>query len=140
MDFKVGGTKKGITAIQMDLKISGLTPEMVKEALEKTHKARNYIIDEIILKAIPEVRPELSPYAPKMLSTQIPVDKIREVIGSGGKVIQKICAECEVKMDVEEDGHVFISGLDSGRSASGRWTLWTPSSTTRSRALTTTAG
>ncbi len=112
MDFKVGGTKKGITAIQMDLKIQGLTPAMVKEALEKTHKARNYIIDEIILKAIPEVRPELSPYAPKMLSTQIPVDKIREVIGSGGKVIQKICAECEVKMDVEEDGHVFISGLD----------------------------
>ncbi len=112
MDFKVGGTKKGITAIQMDLKIQGLTPAMVKEALEKTHKARNYIIDEIILKAIPEVRPELSKYAPKMLSTQIPVDKIREVIGSGGKVIQKICAECEVKMDVEEDGHVFISGLD----------------------------
>ena len=112
MDFKVGGTKKGITAIQMDLKIHGLTPAMVKEALEKTHKARNYIIDEIILKAIPEVRPELSKYAPKMLSTQIPVDKIREVIGSGGKVIQKICAECEVKMDVEEDGHVFISGLD----------------------------
>ena len=112
MDFKVGGTKKGITAIQMDLKIQGLTPAMVKKALEKTHKARNYIIDEIILKAIPEVRPELSKYAPKMLSTQIPVDKIREVIGSGGKVIQKICAECEVKMDVEEDGHVFISGLD----------------------------
>ncbi len=112
MDFKVGGTKKGITAIQMDLKISGLTPEMVKEALEKTHKARNYIIDEIILKAIPEVRPELSKYAPKMLSTQIPVDKIREVIGTGGKVIQKICAECEITMDVEEDGHVYISGLD----------------------------
>ena len=112
MDFKVGGTKKGITAIQMDLKIQGLTPAMVKEALEKTHKARNYIIDEIILKAIPEVRPQLSKYAPKMLSTVIPVDKIREVIGSGGKVIQKICAECEVKMDVEEDGHVFISGLD----------------------------
>ena len=112
MDFKVGGTKKGITAIQMDLKIHGLTPAMVKEALEKTHKARNYIIDEIILKAIPEVRPQLSKYAPKMLSTVIPVDKIREVIGSGGKVIQKICAECEVKMDVEEDGHVFISGLD----------------------------
>ncbi len=112
MDFKVGGTKKGITAIQMDLKISGLLPEMVKEALEKTHKARNYIIDEIILKAIPQVRPELSPYAPKMLSMQIPVDKIREVIGTGGKVIQKICAECEITMDVEEDGHVFISGLD----------------------------
>lgn len=112
MDFKVGGTKKGITAIQMDLKISGLTPEMVKEALEKTHAARNHIIDEIILKAIPEVRPELSKYAPKMLSTQIPVDKIREVIGSGGKVIQKICAECDITMDVEEDGHIFISGLD----------------------------
>ena len=112
MDFKVGGTKKGITAIQMDLKISGLTPEMVKEALEKTHKARNYILDEIILKAIPEVRPELSKYAPKMLSMQIPVDKIREVIGSGGKVIQKICAECDIKMDIEEYGHVFISGID----------------------------
>lgn len=112
MDFKVGGTKKGITAIQMDLKISGLLPEMVKEALEKTHKARNYIIDEIILKAIPEARAELSPYAPKMLSMQIPVDKIREVIGTGGKVIQKICAECEITMDVEEDGRVFITGLD----------------------------
>ena len=112
MDFKVGGTKNGITAIQMDLKISGLTPEMVKEALEKTHKARNYIIDEIMLKAIPEVRPELSKYAPKMLSTQIPVDKIREVIGTGGKVIQKICAECEIKMDVEDDGHIYISGID----------------------------
>ena len=113
MDFKVACTKEGITAIQMDLKISGLTPDMIKEALAKTHKARNYIIDEIILKAIPEVKPELSKYAPKMLSTVIPVDKIREVIGSGGKVIQKICAECEVKMDIEEDGHVFISGIDA---------------------------
>src|SRR5699024_5820696 len=113
MDFKVAGTKEGITAIQMDLKIDGLLPEMVKEALEKTHKARNYIIDEIILKAIPEPRKELSPYAPKMMSTVIPVDKIREVIGTGGKVIQKICAECGVKVDVEEDGHVFISGLDA---------------------------
>ena len=112
MDFKVGGTHKGITAIQMDLKIDGLTPEMIKEALHKTHKARDYILDEVMLKAIPAPRAELSPYAPKMLSTVIPVDKIREVIGSGGKVIQKICAECEVKIDVEEDGHVFISGLD----------------------------
>ena len=83
----------GITAIQMDLKVDGLTPAIVKEALEKTHKARNYIIDEIILKCIPAPREELSKYAPKMLSTVIPVDKIREVIGSGGKVIQKICAE-----------------------------------------------
>lgn len=113
MDFKVGGTKEGITAIQMDLKIDGLTPEMVKEALEKTHKARNYIIDEIMLKAIPEPRKELSKYAPKMLSTQIPVEKIREVIGTGGKVIQKICAECGVKVDVEEDGHIYVSGIDA---------------------------
>ena len=112
MDFKVAGTHKGITAIQMDLKISGLAPEMVKEALAKTHKARDYIIDDILLKAIPEVRPELSKYAPKMMSLSIPVDKIRLVIGSGGKVIQKICAECDVKMDIEEDGHVFISGID----------------------------
>lgn len=112
MDFKVAGTHEGITAIQMDLKIDGLTPEMVKEALYKTHKARDYIIDEVILKAIPEPRKELSKYAPKMLSTTIPVDKIREVIGSGGKVIQKICSECDVKIDIEEDGHVFVSGLD----------------------------
>ncbi len=112
MDFKVAGTKEGITAIQMDLKISGLTPEMVKEALYKTHKARNYILDEVMLKAIPEPRKELSKYAPKMLSTVIPVDKIREVIGSGGKVIQKICAECDVKIDIEEDGHVYVTGLD----------------------------
>ncbi|MGN0538150.1 MAG: polyribonucleotide nucleotidyltransferase [Acutalibacteraceae bacterium] len=113
MDFKVAGTHEGITAIQMDLKISGLTPDMVKEALYKTHKARDYILDEIMLKAIPEPRKELSKYAPKMLSTTIPVDKIREVIGSGGKVIQKICAECDVKIDIEEDGHVFISGIDA---------------------------
>jgi polyribonucleotide nucleotidyltransferase len=113
MDFKVAGTHEGITAIQMDLKIDGLTPEMVKEALEKTHKARDYILDEVMLKAIPEPRKELSKYAPKMLSTLIPVDKIREVIGSGGKVIQKICAECSVKVDVEEDGHIFVSGIDA---------------------------
>ncbi len=114
MDFKVAGTHEGITAIQMDLKISGLTPDMVREALYKTHKARDYILDEVMLKAIPAPRKELSKYAPKMLSTTIPVDKIREVIGSGGKVIQKICAECDVKIDIEEDGHVFVSGLDMG--------------------------
>ena len=96
----------------MDLKIDGLTPEMVKEALEKTHAARNYIIDAVMSKAIAEPRKELSKYAPKMLTIVIPVDKIREVIGTGGKVIQKICAECDVKMDVEEDGHVYVSGLD----------------------------
>jgi len=113
MDFKVAGTHEGITAIQMDLKIDGLTPEMVKEALEKTHHARDYILDEVMLKAIPQPRTELSKYAPKMLSTIIPVEKIREVIGSGGKVIQKICAECSVKVDVEEDGHIFVSGIDA---------------------------
>ncbi len=112
MDFKVAGTHEGITAIQMDLKIDGLTPAIVEEALAKTHKARDYILDEVMLKVIAEPRAELSKYAPKMLSTVIPVDKIREVIGSGGKVIQKICAECDVKMDIEEDGHVFISGID----------------------------
>ena len=112
MDFKVGGTKKGITAIQMDLKIDGLTPEIIKEAFAKTHKARNYILDEVMLKAIPAPRPELSPYAPKMLTMTIDPDKIREVIGSGGKTIQKICAECNVKIDIEDDGHVFISAIN----------------------------
>ena len=115
MDFKVAGTHKGITAIQMDLKIDGLTPEMIKEALLKTHKAREYILDEIMLKAIEKPREELSPYAPKMLSTLIDVEKIRDVIGSGGKVVQKICADCDVKIDIEEDGHVFISGPESDK-------------------------
>ncbi len=112
MDFKVAGTKEGITAIQMDIKIDGLTPEIIKEALAKTHKARNYILDEVMLKAIPAPRKELSKYAPKMLSTKIDVDKIREVIGSGGKVIQKICADCNVNIDIEEDGMVYIQAID----------------------------
>lgn len=112
MDFKVAGTHKGITAIQMDLKVHGLTPEIIKEALEKTRKARTYILDEVMLKCIPEPRKELSKYAPKMLTTKIPVDKISEVIGKQGKVIQKICAECNCKVDVEEDGSIFISAID----------------------------
>ena len=112
MDFKVAGTKKGITAIQMDLKIHGLTQEIIKEAFAKTHKARNYILDEVMLPVIAEPRPELSKYAPKMLSTIVPVDKIREVIGSGGKVIQKICAECDVTIDIEDDGHCYVAGID----------------------------
>ena len=112
MDFKVAGTKKGITAIQMDLKIHGLTPEIIREAFAKTHKARNYILDEVMLPVIAEPRPELSKYAPKMLSTIVPVDKIREVIGSGGKVIQKICAECDVTIDIEDDGHCYVAGID----------------------------
>ena len=112
MDFKVAGTKKGITAIQMDLKVHGLTPEIIKEALEKTYKARMYILDEIMLPVISEPRQELSKYAPKMLSTKVPVDKIAEVIGKQGKVIQKICAECDCKVDVEEDGSVFVCSQD----------------------------
>ena len=117
MDFKVAGTKKGITAIQMDLKIHGLTPEIIKEAFAKTHKARNYILDEVMLPVIAEPRPELSKYAPKMLSTIVPVDKIREVIGSGGKVIQKICAECDVTIDIEDDGHCYVAGIEKCRRA-----------------------
>lgn len=112
MDFKVGGTHKGITAIQVDIKVDGLTPEIIKEAFAKTHKARDYILDEIMLKAIPEPRKEVGKYAPKMLQTKVPVDKIREVIGQGGKVIQKISADCNVKIDINDDGNVFISGID----------------------------
>ncbi|MCH5348815.1 MAG: polyribonucleotide nucleotidyltransferase, partial [Oscillospiraceae bacterium] len=112
MDFKVGGTHKGITAIQVDIKVDGLTPEIIKEAFAKTHKARDYILDEIMLKAIPAPRPEVGKYAPKMLQTKVPVDKIREVIGQGGKVIQKISADCGVKIDINDDGNVFISGID----------------------------
>ncbi len=112
MDFKVGGTKKGITAIQVDIKIDGLTYEMIAEAFDKTEKARFYILDEVMLKAIPEVRPELSKYAPKMLSIKIHVDKIREVIGQGGKVIQKIVADTGTKIDIEEDGTVYVAAIN----------------------------
>ncbi len=113
MDFKVGGTKNGITAIQMDLKIDGLTYDMIKEAFEKTYTARMYILNEIMLKAIPEVRPELSKYAPKVQSIRIHPDKIREVIGSGGKVIQKISADCGVKIDIDDDGTVVVSSTSA---------------------------
>ena len=112
MDFKVGGTHKGITAIQVDMKIEGLTLDIIKQALETTREGRIAILDGVMKKAIPEVRSQLSEFAPKMLSIKIPTDKIREVIGSGGKVIQKICAECDVKIDIEEDGSVFVSGIN----------------------------
>ena len=112
MDFKVGGTHKGITAIQVDIKVDGLTPAIIKEAFEKTRKARIYTLDEIMLKAIPEPRSEVSKYAPKMFQTKVPVEKIREVIGSGGKVIQKISADCDVKIDINDEGNVFISGIN----------------------------
>ncbi|MBQ9111649.1 MAG: polyribonucleotide nucleotidyltransferase [Oscillospiraceae bacterium] len=119
MDFKVGGTHKGITAIQVDIKVDGLTPAIIAEAFEKTRKGRLYILDEIMLKAIPAPRETVNTYAPKMLQTKVPVDKIREVIGQGGKVIQKICAECDVKIDINEEGNVFVSGinLDNAKKA-----------------------
>ena len=115
MDFKVAGTKKGITAIQMDLKVHGLTPEIIKEAFAKTHKARNYILDEIMLPCISEPRKELSKYAPKMYTLSINPDKIGDVIGKGGKVIQEIQADYDVKINIEEDGRVYISGIDADK-------------------------
>ena len=113
MDFKVAGTKNGITAIQMDLKVHGLTPEIIKEAFAKTHKARNYILDDIMLPVISEPRAELSKYAPKMYTLSINPEKIGDVIGKGGKVIQEIQNENDVKINIEEDGRVFISGVDA---------------------------
>ena len=112
MDFKVAGTHKGITSIQMDLKIDGLTPEIIKRALETTHQGRDEIIDKILLAAIPAPRAEVSKYAPKMITIKINPDKIREVIGSGGKVIQKIVADTGAKIDINDDGTVFIAAVN----------------------------
>ena len=112
MDFKVAGTHKGITSIQMDLKIDGLTPAIIKEALAVTHRGRDYIIDEILLRAIDKPRADVSEFAPKMITMKINVDKIREVIGTGGKVIQKIVADTGAKIDIEEDGSVYISAVN----------------------------
>ena len=113
MDFKVGGTKKGITAIQMDLKNDGLTMEIIKEALDITYDARCQILDQIMLPVISEPRKEVSKYAPKMLTMHIDPSKIREVIGSGGKVIQKIVADTGAKIDINDDGSIFIAGVDA---------------------------
>ena len=112
MDFKVAGTKKGITAIQMDLKNDGLSHEIIKNALEITREARIQILDEIMLPVLPEPRKELAETAPKMITMHINPDKIREVIGSGGKVIQKITAETGCKIDIEDDGSIYIASAD----------------------------
>ena len=108
MDFKVAGTKKGITAIQVDIKIDGLTYEIIAEAFARTNKARQYILDEIMLKEIPESRKHLSKYAPKIKTLRIDPEKIKDVIGSGGKTINKIIEETSVKIDIEDDGKVFV--------------------------------
>ena len=112
MDFKVGGTRKGITAIQMDIKIDGLTYDIIAEAFEKCRKGRLYILDEIIKPVIAEPRQELSRWAPKRFSMMIPTDKSKDGGGKGGKVIQDICATCNCKIDVQEDGHVFVSAVN----------------------------
>ncbi len=113
MDFKVAGTKKGITAIQMDLKNDGLTMAIIKEALETTYDARVQILDQIMLPCIAEPRAEVSKYAPKMLTMHIDPDKIREVIGKGGSVIQKIVAESGAKIDIDDDGTIHIASPDA---------------------------
>ena len=113
MDFKVGGTEKGITAIQVDIKVEGLTYKIIEEAFERTKIARQYILDEIMLKQIDKPRAEISKYAPKIVTTKIKVEKIKDVIGSGGKTINKIIDETGVKIDIEEDGQVFIYSENS---------------------------
>ena len=116
MDFKVGGTKKGITAIQVDIKCDGLTYDIIKEAFEKTEKARNYILDNVMLPVISEPRKEVSKYAPRIVSTMINPEKIKDVIGPGGKMINKIIDETGVKIDIEEDGQVLIYSTDSEKA------------------------
>ena len=123
MDFKVAGTKDGITAIQMDLKNDGLKHEIVKEAFKITREARIQILDEIMLKALPEPRKELAKTAPKMIQMKINPDKIREVIGSGGKVIQKITADTGCKIDIDDDGSIFIASEDIEACRAARTTI-----------------
>jgi len=113
MDFKVAGTERGITAIQVDIKVKGLSYGVIKQAFELTRKGRMQILNDIILPCIPAPRAEVSPYAPKMYSMTIPTDKIREVIGKGGEVINKIIADTGVKMDIMEDGTIHIATNDA---------------------------
>jgi polyribonucleotide nucleotidyltransferase len=120
MDFKVAGTKKGITAIQMDLKNDGLTMAIIKEALDTTYDARVQILDQIMLPCIAEPRAEVSKYAPKMLTMHIDPDKIREVIGKGGSVIQKITADTNTKIDIEDDGSVCIAAVNAADGEKAR--------------------
>ena len=112
MDFKVGGTKNGITAIQVDIKVDGLSYKIIEEAFARTRKARQYILDEIMLKQIAKPREEVSKYAPKILTMQIDPDKIKDVIGTGGKVINKIIEETGVKIDISEEGNVVVYSID----------------------------
>ena len=123
MDFKVAGTKEGITAIQMDLKNDGLKHEIIKEALQITREARYQILDEIMLPCISEPRKELAKTAPKMIKMTINPDKIREVIGSGGKVIQKICADTGCKIDIEDSGNIYIASEDIEACRAARQTI-----------------
>ena len=117
MDFKVGGTEKGITAIQVDIKVDGLSYDIIKEAFERTHKGRMHIINDIMKPVIAEPRKEISKYAPQITKTRIAIDKIKDVIGPGGKMINKIIDETKVKIDINEDGTVFIYGTEESDSA-----------------------
>ncbi len=120
MDFKVAGTHKGITSIQMDLKIDGLTPEIIKQAFVQTRAGRDYIIDNVLLKAIPAPRAEVSKYAPKMTTMHIDPDKIREVIGKGGSTIQKIVADTGAKIDIDDDGTIRIAAINGDSAAAAQ--------------------
>jgi polyribonucleotide nucleotidyltransferase len=112
MDFKVAGTKNGITAIQVDIKVEGLSYEIIRQAFEITRKGRLTILNDVMLKVISTPRQQLSPYAPKVFTTSIDVDKIRDVIGPGGKIINRIISETGVKIDIEDDGKVFVATTD----------------------------
>ena len=116
MDFKVGGTEKGITAIQVDIKVDGLSYDIIKEAFEKTRIARKHILEDVMLPVLDKPRADISPYAPRIVSTQIKVEKIKDVIGTGGKTINKIIEETGVKIDIEEDGQVFIYSNDNKKA------------------------